>query len=314
MHGSVSAAVQAENPTVTGRISSRLMITALELGGTLFVPATHKYLEAIALEEKFPKLRSIVLDTEDGIREDKLKDALERIKSLLSALQKTKLLRFIRPGDVEVLRQILSFEGIGKIDGFVLPKFGLDNAEDYLSLMKNHHGCFMPSIEGKELFDAVSLGKLRDLLLPYQERIPVIRFGAEDMFRQLGLRRECNISLYDMAAPAQVIGNLLTTFKPHGFDLAAPVYRCYKDHEGFVRDVRRDLQEGLTSKTIIHPDQIDLLEQVYAVDSQEYEAAREIVSSDVAVFAYDDEMAEKTTQYPWAVAILKRAELYGRED
>ncbi|MEA3373928.1 MAG: HpcH/HpaI aldolase/citrate lyase family protein [Campylobacterota bacterium] len=290
------------------------MINALELGGTLFVPATHKYLEAIAHGEKFPTLRSVVMDLEDGITEDELQEGMNRIAALLPALRSASLLRFIRPRNVEVLRQILGFESIGKINGFIFPKFGLESAEAYLSLMKNSQHCFMPSIEGKELFDAVSLGVLRDWLLPYNSRIPVIRFGAEDMFRQLGLRRECATSLYDMAAPSQVIGNLLTTFKPYGFALSAPVYRCYKDHEGFINDVKRDLQEGMISKTIIHPDQIDLLEKVYAVSSNEYEAAREIISSGDAVFAQNGEMAERTTQHPWAESILKRAALYGRSN
>jgi citrate lyase beta subunit len=290
-------------------------IDALRLGGTLFVPATHKHLEAIAHGSKFTALRSVVLDTEDGIGESELADGLESIKALLPTLKSGSLLRFIRPRNPEVLEQLLQFEGINSIDGFIFPKFGLDSAQEYLSAIKRPEPgirhFFMPSIEGRELFDASQLRKLRDLLLPYRAYIPAIRFGAEDMLRQLGLRRECELSLYDMAAPCSVIGSLLGVFKPYGFDLAAPVYGCYRDHAGFIREAKRDLQEGLVSKTIIHPDQIDLMEQAYAVDTLQYEAAKEIVASKNAVFGQSGKMAERATQHPWAEAILKRAEIYG---
>jgi citrate lyase beta subunit len=290
-------------------------IDALQLGGTLFVPATHKHLEAIAHGSKFTALRSVVLDTEDGIGESELADGLESIKALLPTLKSGPLLRFIRPRNPEVLEQLLQLEGINSIDGFIFPKFGLDSAQEYLSAIKRPEPgirhFFMPSIEGRELFDASQLRKLRDLLLPYRAYIPAIRFGAEDMLRQLGLRRECELSLYDMAAPCSVIGNLLGVFKPYGFDLAAPVYGCYRDHAGFIREAKRDLQEGLVSKTIIHPDQIDLMEQAYAVDTLQYEAAKEIVASKNAVFGQSGKMAERATQHPWAETILKRAEIYG---
>ena len=288
-------------------------IDALRLGGTLFVPATHKHLEVITRGDKFPALRSVVLDLEDGIGKNEISIGMERIRVLLPTLRTGKLLRFIRPGNPEALKQLLCLEDINTIDGFIFPKFGLDNAKEYLSTIeqqeKKYH--FMPSIEGKELFDAVSQARLRDLLLPYRPRIPAIRFGAEDMFRQLGLRRNCEVSLYDMAAPSLVIGNLLATFKPFGFDLAAPVYGCYKDHAGFTKEVKRDLQEGLVSKTIIHPDQIGLLEQAYKVDTREYRAARELIESANAVFGQSGKMAERITQYPWARTIIERAKIYG---
>ncbi len=287
-------------------------IDALELGGTLFVPGVHKYLTAIVNGEKFPSLRSMVIDLEDGIHTDQRRDGLNKVHRLLSHLKAADLFRFIRPDSPDTLEQLLAMEGIDQIDGFVLPKVGLDNARNYLDLLEGTGFCFMPSIEGRELFDPNALIELRNVLLPYQHYIPVIRFGAEDMFRQLGLRRECDVSLYDMAAASMVIGSLLGTFKPYGFDIAAPVYRCYKDHEGFKRDVMRDLQEGLVSKTIIHPDQITLLEECYRVDEESYDAALKLVETKEAVFSQEGAMAESTTQSPWAERILKRAALYGR--
>ncbi len=288
-------------------------IDAFALGGTLFVPATHKHLEAIAHGEKFSTLRSVVFDTEDGLRVDALDEGLARIKRLLAQLQPDGLLRFIRPRNVEVLQQLLTFEHIDRIDGFILPKFGLESAEEYLRTIESASSTplFMPSIEGVELFDAMALKEIRTLLLAYKESIPLIRFGAEDMLRQLALRRDCSVSLYEMAAPSQVIASMIGTFRPYGFDISAPVFPCYKDKDRFELELLRDLREGLVSKTIIHPDQISALEKLYRVSKKEFEQAEQIIDSTEAVFAQEGKMAERSTNHPWAEQIIKRARLYG---
>lgn len=285
-------------------------IDAVELGGTLFVPATHKHLESIASGGKFPRLRSAVFDTEDGIAEADLEAGIGAIAAMLEKTGGSGPLRFIRPRNPETLERLLALPHIDRIDGFVLPKFGLENAEAYLRLVGAR--VFMPSVEGTELFDVSQLTRLRDLLLPYKEQIVAVRFGAEDMMRQLGLRRDCKTMLYDMCAPSQVIANMLTTFKPYGFDVSAPVYRCYRDIEGFEAEVRRDLAEGLVSKTIIHPDQIGPIERLYRVGEAEYKAAKALLESDKAVFSVDGAMAEVTTQRRWARQIIQRANSYGK--
>lgn len=286
-------------------------IDALQLGGTLFVPAVHKHLEAVARAERCPGLRSMVIDTEDGIAPGDLPRAMARLEALLGEPLSDGPLRFVRPRNPEGLQRLLAVEGIEKIDGFVLPKFGLHNAEAYLAPLREHSHAIMPSIEGNELFDAAALAALRDRLLPWCERIPAIRFGAEDLFAQLGLRRDCAVSLYDMAAPSQVIGSLLNTFRPHGFDIAAPLYRCYRERQGFMAEVRRDLSEGFVGKTLIHPDQIALFESAYHVDADDYAEAKTLLERADAVTGHNGAMAERVTQHPWAEALLVRAERYG---
>lgn len=291
-------------------------IEALRLGGTLFVPADHKHLESVVQAKKFPALRSVVIDTEDGLGEGALETALTRIEALLGELGPTKLLRFIRPRDVDVLQRLLSMRHIDRLDGFLLPKFGLGNAQVYLDTLfpdgpASSQTHFMPSIEGDELFDSSRLITLRDLLRPYQEQVIVVRFGAEDMLARLALRRDCGDSLYEMVAPAQVIASMLNTFRPYGFDISAPVFTCYKDIRGFEQEVRRELREGLVSKTLIHPDQIALLERLYRVDERVLAEAKALLGSEKAVFAQAGKMAERTTGRAWAERIVKRARLYG---
>jgi len=289
-------------------MTDRLSIHPLELGGTLFVPASHKHLEAILSGGKYPDLRSVVIDFEDGLTDADRPRALRGLEQTFSALEERPLLRFIRPQDHRMLESLLAKKGIARIDGFILPKFGLDNAEKYLSLLRSKADhFFMPSIEGEELFDTCRLQQLRETLLPYKDRIICVRFGAEDMLRQLGLRRVPGKSLYDMLAPAQVIANILTTFKPHGFDISAPVFPDFSDKAGFKEEIRRELENGFVSKTIIHPGQIAPMNELYNVTEDELREARVLLSQKDGIINLNGRMGETKTQSPWAEQILNRA-------
>ena len=286
-------------------------INYLELGGTLFIPATHKNLKAIVSGEKYQNLRSILVDTEDGISKESLTDSLEIIKNLLKEYKKKDLFVFIRPRNPEVLKELLAFENIENIDGFILPKFSLLNAEEYLNLLKGTHFSIMPSIEGRELFNQAELHKLKDILLTNADKIALVRYGLEDMLRQLSMRRSCEDSIFDFSATASVLGTFIAIFKSAGFGVSGGVYPCFSDKEGFVKDVKRDMKEGLFSKTIIHPSQIDAVNELYKVTQKEFDEALEICRRSEAIFSQDTKMAEPITMRPYSQNIVLRAEIYG---
>ena len=287
------------------------MAMYLHLGGTLFVSALHKNLTSIANGEKYENLKSVVIDTEDSLAQSDLKNALEILQIFLKSFVKKKVLVFIRARNVELLEQILSFDGISKIDGFVLPKFSLHNADNYLALLQNQDFLFMPSIEGEELFDTQKLLELRTKLLPFQKKIILIRFGLEDMLRQLKMRRTCEDSIFDFSVTNVVLGNFIAVFKSAGFEVSGGVYPCFNDKDGFLRDIKRDLHEGLFSKTIIHPNQIEPMNELYKVTLQELEEAQKIVDFEGEVTALYAKMLEKKTMLPHAQAIILRSQIYG---
>jgi len=286
-------------------------INYIELGATLFIPATHKNLEAVVCDNKYPELRSVLIDTEDGIKNESLEIAFKAIEKLLKIYEKKKLLVFIRPRDIEVLIEILKLKNVNKIDGFILPKFSLSNAEDYFNLLKNSNFLIMPSIEGEELFHQNSLYELRDILLKNRKNILLVRFGLEDMLRQLKMKRTCEDSVFDFSATSYVLGSFIAIFKSAGFAISGGVYPCFKDDEGFIKDVKRDLKEGLFSKTIIHPRQIKLTNELYKITKEELREAVEISNRSEALFNQNDKMAEPITMKPQAKEIIQRAKVYG---
>lgn len=286
-------------------------IDIIELGGTLFIPATHKNLLEVISGVKYKNLKSVVVDTEDSILDDELFDALACVKNMLNTFERGKLFVFIRPRDEKVLKEILGYKNIEKIDGFVLPKFSLDNADEYLIILEDSKYFIMPSIEGKELFNQSELLKLKDKLLRYKDKIIAIRFGLEDMLRQLKMKRNCEQSIFDFSVTCSVIGGFLAIFKSCGFDISGGVYPCFRDMDGFKKDVQRDMTEGLFSKTIIHPNQIDTINELYKVTQDEFDEALKVCNSEKAIFNQDGKMAETTTMRPYFKDILKRANTYG---
>jgi citrate lyase beta subunit len=253
----------------------------------------------------------MVIDTEDGVNAEEFLEAPLRLENFLQELCVPKPYLFVRPRDTAFLRELLRFEGIEKIDGFILPKFSLANAAEYLTLLDGQDFVCMTRIEGEELFEQNKLLELRAILLPYKEQIPLVRFGLEDMLRQLGMRRECDESVFDLVAPASVLGNFIAAFKSVGFAVSGGVYPCFKDEEGFVKDVKRDLKEGLFSKTIIHPSQIELTNELYKVSESAFDEALELCFATKAVFTQNDKMAELATMSPHAKELIKRAQVYG---
>lgn len=291
------------------------MIEYTQLGATLFVPASFPSLDAIVNEQKYPELKSLVIDFEDGLATSRFAEAMQNIEEVLKDIDGDSPLVFLRAKNVEHLESLLELESISKVHGFILAKFSLETADRYLASLQSSDFLVMPSIEGKELFNHEELHRLKEKILAYKQRVIVVRIGIEDMLRQLGMRRKKGESVFEFAATAHVIGNFIATFKSTGFAISGGVYPFFQDEEGFRDDVKRDLKEGLFSKTIIHPSQIETAHECYRVSSEELaKAEATLLREEEAVFAYKGSMVEVATMTPYAKEILQRATLYGLSD
>jgi citrate lyase beta subunit len=285
-----------------------------DIGASLFVPASHKNLTSILTRKRYTQLQSVVIDFEDGLEDAVLQESLAKLPSLLSSIDTQSPYLFLRPRNVAMLHSFLQLPQIQQCDGFVLPKFSIDNAPKYIQLLKESSFLWMPSIEGEALFNLTMLQQLKELLQVEQTQILAIRFGLEDMLKALGMRRKCQESVFDFAVTQTILGNFLACFKSAGFVVTGGVYPCFLDDEGFTQDIYRDIQEGLFGKTIIHPNQIVLAKEAYKVTQEEYEEAKEILQSTKKVFNQGSKMAETPTMTPHAKMIMRRFEVYGVRD
>ena len=286
-------------------------IDPIELGATLFAPATHKNILPILKREKYPHLKSLLIDLEDGLGEASYRQGIETLQKLLLAYEPDKLFVFVRPKNPRSLQEILELEGIEKIDGFILPKFSLQNCALYKKVLLKSSFYVMPSIEGEELFSEKQLQQLKGEILEFKEQLLLVRIGCEDMLRQLVMIRSCEKSLFDYAAPSFILGRVIALFKSEGIFVSGCVYPCFNDEKGFMQDIHRDLQEGFFSKTIIHPSHITLANEAYKVTKEELQKAKEILTTNKAILNQKGTMGEKKTRTPYAKFILKRAKVYG---
>lgn len=283
----------------------------MQLGATLFIPASHKRLQSIISQKRYPALKSLVIDFEDGLEENEFENAMVTIDSHLQKITSESPFVFIRAKDVGHLQELLKLKYIDNVIGFVLVKFSLVSAEAYLKTLAQKNHKIMPSIEGEELFNHEKLHKLKELIITNKHKVLLVRFGLEDMLRQLSMRRKCDESIFDFSATATIVGNFIATFKSAGFGVSGGVYPCYKDTEGFISDVKRDIKEGLFSKTIIHPSQIEAISNLYKVTKEEYEEALALVNSEKKVFTLNGKMAESVTMSSYSQELLQRAKIYG---
>ena len=203
-------------------------------------------------------------------------------------------------------------DGIDKIDGFVLAKCDTQNMHHYFKELSKRAFWVMPVLESKEMFDSAKVEEIKYFLSQHHEQILTLRFGGEDLSSYLGLKRGCDDILYDFYALTQLLSSLVLTFKSEGFNITAPVFACFKNVEGFKRELHEDLKMGLFGKTVIHPSQLVLANEAYKVSNEESTQAHKVMDKDAkAIMASDGMMLETIPHRRWAKGVLMREELYG---
>lgn len=290
------------------------MFDAISLGAALYVPANRRDLGDICRGRKLTEVRTIILCTEDAIRDSEVALACENIRAALtgSKLELRKNL-FIRVRSPEVLGLILTMRGVDGVAGFVLPKVHRAVIGDYLRQLQGTEFLAMPTLETREVFDRTEMFEMvryldRDVV---RDRIPVLRIGGNDLLSLIGMRRPVGRTIYETPI-GQVISSLVTTFCPYGFSLSAPVFEYLNDSATLAREVEEDLAHGLVGKTAIHPAQVPSIERHYRVSAMDVEAAQLILAKEApAVFGHQDAMCEPATHSAWARKTLGSVHHFG---
>ncbi len=294
-----------------------------ELGATLYMPI----LKPDALEyiagTKVPKLRSMVLCLEDALLEKDVLEGMDILEKTLMRIGQAKgdsiethfPLVFVRPRHLDMAKRIAQMAGIHNIDGFVAPKVVAGDYAKWVEAVRHTDLYIMPTLETEEVFDQSAMKDLRDeFLADSPERILALRVGGNDLMSCLGLRRVGNTSLYE-GPLIYAVSMLTSVMKSKGFDLTAPVFENIDDNGAeatLLREVTRDVSFGFVGKTVIHPSQVDIVQNAFKVPLADYEAASKILAIDAAaVFKFGGSMCEPATHRSWAQRILSRARVYG---
>lgn len=294
-------------------------ISPYQLGATLYMPATRPDLPDVILRQKIPDLRSMVICLEDAVHEEEIAKSLDNLQHCLHELDGQECgmrpLVFVRPRHPKMAQELLGMQGIGCIDGFVLPKFDNHSFAAWQSVIQAapSRWLFMPTLETAQVLDAAAVRELCGRLqhAGIKSRILALRIGGNDLSSCMRLRTHRAHTLYD-GPLGHAVAMLVTQFAPAGFHLTAPVFEYFQDHAVLQAEFQRDLLHGLVGKTVIHPSQIAVIHHALKVDSRDYEAALQILDDTMpAVFQFEGAMCEPATHHHWAVQILERAQHFG---
>ena len=292
----------------------------MALGGTLFISALNPDLINTCRGLVLPGLRSLAIDMSERIHDSDLPFALGKLQELLAALHHIKQhqqtlvnapLLFIQVHDVHAFESISCLKHIELIDGFILPNFNVSNMQTYMNYYIPDK-YYMPVLDSN--FLALStLPEVSEFLGRYRKNIISLRIGDCGL-ANLGLRRDCGHSYYDIGVINQSISQYISIFKPMGFNLTAPAYDCIGGHHQsvFESEIKLDLQQGLFGKTLTHASQIKIIDRLYQVTPDQYAIAERVLDPySPASFEMAEQIHDKKILQQWAKYILARANVYG---
>jgi citrate lyase subunit beta / citryl-CoA lyase len=259
----------------------------------MFVPAHRERMVQRALglgEFGAGELDVAILDLEDGVPPASKDEARRLIADVLGRDPRGAAvpLRFVR------IRRALSDDGAADLDAVVRPGLAgimapkvrrQDEVEwmaDRLDALERDakiaHGTvrIIPSIESAAaLLEAPRIAKASD-------RVVGLAFGSEDFALDLGLptKREGEAADLLYARSATVVAAV--SAGKFSFD---GIWPDIEDAAGLRADTLRARRLGFSGKTLIHPDQIALVNEIFSPTAAEVEEARRVVR------AFDEALA-----------------------
>ena len=105
-------------------------------------------------------------------------------------------------------------------------------------------------------------------------RLAVLVLGLNDLVKETSaiLDGERTAALYWLSAA-------LTAARAHGLTILDGVYNNFRDMDGYAKECRQGRMLGFDGKTLIHPDQITLANEVFSPPAAEVEFARKIIAT-----------------------------------
>ena len=140
-------------------------------------------------------------------------------------------------------------------------------------------------------------------------RLSCLVMGTNDLVKELGARH----------APGRLpvmtgIGLCLLAARAHGLAIVDGVYNAFRDDEGLRAECAQGLDMGFDGKTLIHPAQIAIANEVFAPSEDEIATARrqveafaEVEASGQAVAVVDGKIVENL-HVETAKALIARAD------
>lgn len=309
------------------------------VGPLMYSPALNKKVADSIIAGDFGGRYSLALCLEDSIAASAVEEAEAQVRDTLAKLfeasQKGDFYLpniFVRVREPEqimrVYEQIRDYEAV--FTGFIFPKYTLHNAGAYnggvraVNAISGKKIYMMPILESRDIVDFRTrpqiLGGIKDYVDEMRDYVLNVRVGGNDFSNEFAARRHCDETIYDILPIAQLFGDILTVFSGE-YVVSGPVWEFFSGENGewesgLRRELKLDILNGFVGKTVIHPKQIPVVNDMLKVTRKDYEDAKTILSWDdsglqVGKSFGGERMNEVRTNYNWAQKTLLLSEIYG---
>lgn len=308
------------------------------VGPLLYCPGNRETIAPSIIRQKLGSRFSLALCLEDTINDSCVEEAEHCLAASVGQIHTAAgcssfyipdiFIRVRNPGQILKLLNMLGGSA-DMINGFIIPKFSLKNADDYIQTMikanerspKPYY--MMPIFESADLIDLRSrydlLYTLKEKLKKIEPLVLNIRVGGNDLCHLYGFRRHANESIHKIRPISALFSDIVTVY---GMDyvISGPVWEYYSGpdwKDGLLQEISDDRLCGFIGKTVIHPNQIEVINQAYRVSQKDYADAKRILDWDTASASYvsanldRERMDEYKTHGNWARRILWMAEAFG---
>lgn len=311
------------------------------IGPLLYCPANKPGIAESVINQKFGTNFSLALCLEDTINDNFVAEAendlIHSIGMIYTAFQKKSFYLpklFIRVRNPEQINRLMSAlkDYIDMVTGFIIPKFSLENARDYINAIIHANETaakkiyFMPIYESASIIHLQTrydiLYSLKDCLHEVEELVLNIRVGGNDLCHIFGFRRHPVESIHRIKPISSIFTDIVTVYGAD-YVISAPVWEYYAGpgwKDGLAQEIQDDKLCGFTGKTVIHPNQIEVVNSLYKVSKTDFNDAKSILNwnknanSFVSGSQNCERMNEYKTHLNWAKQTLLLAEAYGIQE
>ncbi len=309
------------------------------VGALMYSPALNNKIAKTVIKGDLGNKYSLAFCLEDTISPDMVETAELQVKETLrqiyeaSGTQDIYLPKlFIRVREPEQMGRIYDairpYHSI--FTGFVFPKYTVSNAQSYneallhINEYADQRVYMMPILESKDIVDFRTrtevLGEIKDRIDSMNDYVLNVRVGGNDFSNEFAARRHYDETIYDILPIGQLLGDILTIFSRE-YVVSGPVWEFFSsDNDEWKNGLRKELKldklNGFIGKTVIHPKQIQIVNEMLRVTSKDYEDAKAILNWDssglqVGKSFGGERMNEVRTNYNWAKKMILLSELYG---
>lgn len=311
------------------------------VGALLYCPANKESIADSIIHERFGNKFSLALCLEDTINDYFVAEAeqtlIDSINKIFISYQKQPFYLpkiFIRVRNSKQIKRLTKAfkESIEIITGFIIPKFNSDNATEYINQIIKVNELvskkiyMMPIYENSSIINLRNrteiLYSLKDSLSQIENLVLNIRVGGNDLCHMFGFRRHSDESIHRIKPISNIFSDIITIY---GMDyvVSGPVWEYYSGdnwEKGLIQEIQDDKLCGFTGKTVIHPNQIPVINRAYQVTRNDFNDAQAILNWNKNSNAFvsgskaKERMNEYKTHINWAQKTVFLAEAYGITD